>query len=65
LARLDGLLAVEGTGDGRPRGTDGLADGRGGLQFAVEHDGELTDGTAVAFGDLGGEVAELLGTLRR
>ena len=61
VGEVDDLFAAEVTGDGRAGATDGFAHGRGGLQLAVEDDGELADGAGVAFRDLGGEVAEFLG----
>ena len=61
VSELDGLFARERTGNGRAGAADGFAHGRGGLELAVEDDGELADGARVAFGNLSGEVTELLG----
>ena len=61
VGQFDRLFAGERTGDGRAAATDGIADRRSGLQLTVEDDSELAEGAGVAFGDLGCEVAELLG----
>ena len=65
VGKVDDLFAAEVAGDGRAGATDGFTHGRSGLELAVEDDGELTDGAGVAFRDLGGEVAELLGAFVR
>ena len=62
VGEVDGLALGEGAGDLGAAAVDLLADGRGGVELAVEHDGEAaqTAGALAFVGDGLGDVGELL-----